>query len=149
MTIATADVVVYLNARGLAAKYPDAVVLRGRADQVALAAGVGRMVVISRGVGPGLTGGESHFDSVMWDIRVVGEQGVGIGGRDDTGAYDRSEQFATDVDLWMQSDGAVQVGSVTAYGVFRAGGAPTHIDTDKARRAHWHCSYITPVASGL
>jgi len=49
----------------------------------------------------------------------------------------------------MLSGGAVMVGSSRALWIVRAGGGPAHIQTDKARRAHFSCSYIIPVASGL
>jgi hypothetical protein len=49
----------------------------------------------------------------------------------------------------MLSPGSVLVGAYRALYVTRAGGGPAHITTDSSRRAHFSCSYVIPVASGL
>lgn len=139
-----ADVELYLRGRGLLALYPDTRIVRSRPDDATLRAGKGRMVILTRGGGPGLTGGEETVDRVIVTVRTVGVQDRG-----GVTAYDDAERFADTVDRLTLSGVKVAVGSRVAFGVFRAGGAPTHVDTDQGRRVHMQCSYVFPVASGL
>lgn len=129
----------YLRARGFAETYPDAKIVRGQgsAEDIKLV-GPGRGVVLSRGSGPGLIY-EWVFDQPIVTVRTIGKQ------RD----YDDGEQIAGAVDRWMLAGGNIDVGGSQALYVTRAGGGPTCIQIDPARRAHFSCSYIVPVASGL
>lgn len=134
------SVVLYLRTRGLAsAPFKDVLVIRGVGDAADLATiRAGRALVLTRGGGPGLRY-EMHFDQPVVTVRSIGKQ------KD----YDSGEQLAAAIDAWMLSPEPVDVGGRRALYVVRAGGGPTHFFTDKARRAHFSCSYIIPVASGL
>jgi hypothetical protein len=139
VALSLASVESYLRARGLAATYPDALVIRGVGDAVDLAtAKANRAVMLTRGAGPGLAW-EQTFDRPIVTVRCIGRQ------RD----YDDAERFAFAVDRWLQAPSPVDVGGTRALYVVRTGGAPAHFFTDRARRAHFSCSYIIPIASGL
>lgn len=134
-----ASVELYLKARGLTAHYPDANVVRGLGDAEDIdAVGAGRGIVISPGAGPGLQM-DWAVDTRMVTLRIIGKQ------RD----YDDGETFAGDVDRFMLADSNIIIGTTPALYIVRSGGGPTLIQVDKARRAHFSCSYIIPVASGL
>lgn len=139
VSLPLAAVEVYLNARGLAANYPDAKTVRGTgsADDVKKA-GPGRGLILSRGSGPGLII-EWAFDQPIITLRAIGKQND----------YDDGEALAGDLDRWMLADSNVIIGGWQALYVVRAGGGPTCIQVDTARRSHWSCSYVVPVASGL
>lgn len=137
----------YLRVCGVDQHYADALIVRaGRADDSVLKqTGKDRAIVLTLGVGPGLTGGEQHIDRKVVDVRCIGIQGRGGASTN----YDDAERFANDVDRWIQAGVNVAVGAVVAYGVYRIGGGPTVIDIDASRRVHTSASYIFPVASGL
>lgn len=134
-----ASVILYLRGRGLAEFYPEAKLVGGTgsaADIRAVGPGIG--AVLSRGGGPGLMA-EWAFDQPIVTVRTIGRQND----------YDHGEAFAGDVDRWMLADSPIDVGGHRALYVTRAGAAPTLIEVDGARRGHWSCSYVVPVASGL
>jgi hypothetical protein len=134
-----ASVELYLRARGLAAVYPEAVVVRGQGDAADIKrVGPDRGIVLSRSGGPGLMA-EWSFDRPIITVRTIGRQSD----------YDDGETFAGAVDRWMLADSPVDVGGRRALFVQRSGGGPTLIHVDSARRAHFSVSYIIPVASGL
>jgi len=83
---------------------------------------------------PRLQGG--LYDRVLLSVRTVGLQMN----------YDDGQQFADDVDGLLLADSNVVIGSQQALYVTRAGGPPVHMMTDSARRAHFVCSYVVPVA---
>jgi hypothetical protein len=129
-----ASVEMYLNARGLGAStgYRDAKVVRGTGSAADVKqVGAGRGIVLSRGAGPGLLY-EWAFDQPIITVRTIGRQND----------YDDGERFAG-------ADSNVDIGGWRALYVVRAGGGPTCIQVDTARRAHFSCSYVMPVASGL
>jgi hypothetical protein len=136
-----ASVEMYLVARGLraAGAYPDAKVVRGTGSAADVKAiGAGRGIVLSRGAGPGLLY-EWTFDQPIITVRTIGRQND----------YDDGEQLAGAVDRWMLADSNVDIGGWRALFVVRTGGGPTCIQVDTARRAHFSCSYVMPVTSGL
>lgn len=137
-TLPLAAVEMYLDARGLKAAYPDCVRVRGTGDATDVAIPKGRGLILSRSAGPGLTL-EQHVAQPMITLRMIGEQ------RD----YQDGEDFAAAVHAWMICPQVVMVGTVRALYIAPAGGEPAHILTDQSRRAHFSCSYIIPVASGL
>lgn len=138
-----ADVIAYLNARGLQTvrdgRYASIRIEKGLGtDLTILTRGKGRMLVIT------LSGGtrsiiEQHFDQHMLTVRMIGTQAD----------YDDAEDLAGDVDALMVCPQSVPFGSTRALWVNRAGGPPTHMMTDRSRRAHFSCSYIVPAASGI
>jgi len=139
LALPLASVEMYLKARGLTDNYPDAQVVRGQGSAEDIRrVGPGRGVILSRGGGPGLML-EWAFDQPIITIRTIGRQ------KD----YDDGEQLAGDVDRFMLADSNVDVGGWRCLYVTRAGGGPTCIQVDTARRSHWSCSYVVPVASGL
>lgn len=137
--LALASVETYLKARGVAAAYPGTLFVRGVGDLGDLSRiKADRGIVLTRGAGPGLAW-EQTYDRPIVAVRCIGRQ------RD----YDDAERFALAVDRWMLAPSPVLIGGVRALFVVRAGGGPAHFFTDKARRAHFSCSYVIPVASGL
>jgi hypothetical protein len=104
VALSLASVESYLRARGLAATYPDALVIRGVGDAVDLAtAKANRAVMLTRGAGPGLAW-EQTFDRPIVTVRCIGRQ------RD----YDDAERFAFAVDRWLQAPSPVDVGGTRA-----------------------------------
>lgn len=136
--IPLAAVELWLDSRGLKDAYPDTVRVRGLGDAADLKAGAGRMLILTRSGGPGLTM-DWAIDQPIVSLRCVGRQ------RDPEDA----QLFADAVDAMMLTGSSVTVGSLRVLYVARTGGAPTHITTDRSRRAHYSCSYVIPVASGL
>lgn len=137
--VSLASVEAYLRARGLAETYPGTLVMRGVGDAYDLSQiKADRGILLTRGAGPGLMA-EQAFDRPIVAVRCIGLQKN----------YDDAEQFALAVDRWMLAPSPVDMGGVRALFVVRAGGGPAHFFTDKARRAHFSCSYVIPVASGL
>lgn len=136
--LSLASVEAYLRARA-GADWPAQVsTQRGQVTPEMLARGKGRMIILSRNPGPGLTL-EQMFDRVIVTIRSVGLQG----------SYDDAEELAGNTDRWMLSPGNVQVGGAFALFVNRVGSEPVPVMTDKARRTHFQCGYVIPVSSGL
>jgi hypothetical protein len=132
--LALADLAIYLQG-----VVPGVDVQRGlSSDPVALTEFIGKGMIVTRSGGIGLTK-EGVFDQPMVTVRCVGDQND----------YDSAEALADLVDAALNKGSAFSVGSKRClYGV-RAGGGPVHITTDQSRRAHFQCSYVLPVASGL
>lgn len=140
--ITAADVELYLKPGVVAVDdYRSAAFRRGTpsADDLRTFTGLGVFITRSGGL-PIL---DARFTRPIFTVRTVSPQQA---------AYDAAEAFAFHVWRCMLDDGMdkpLQVGSVRALYVAPAGGEPAEIQIDAARRRHWSCSYVIPVASGL
>jgi hypothetical protein len=139
--ITAADLEVYQRAAVLAT-YPETAFRRGIADPPLLDTFTGRGIVNTRtgGLGQEL---QYLMTRPIFTVRTVTPQ---------LATYDEGEAFAYHVWHCMLDaalDRPIMVGSVWAQCVRPAGGEPAEILIDAARRRHWSCSYVIPVASGL
>lgn len=97
-----------------------------------------RQVIVTVGNGPGFQT-EWHIERVVAQLRIIGRQQSELDG----------EKFANQVHYMMICDEPVMVGRVRSLGVWPVTGRPARTMVDAARRAHFTCSYIFPVESGL
>lgn len=132
------DITAYLLAEGVGDLWPGIDIRTGVADSATLNEMKDRAILITPGVGPGFST-SMHIDRTMWTLRCIGQQ---------RNAQD-GQSLALQVDRLFLADRPTMIGRFRSLGVWRAGSRPTYVLTDAARRAHYTCSYVIPVASGL